>query len=79
MTLQLVPGANLWCVLHHFSSLTRWSGSRGQVWPKVTEKTKLKFKFLFLGMIATKIVARASNSFQKGSYIVGVPSGSGPC
>ncbi len=57
ITLQLVPGANLWCVLYHFSSLTRWSGLGAKFGRKMTEKQKLKFTFLFLGMIATKISA----------------------
>ena len=55
MTLELVPGANFRCVLHHFSRPTRWSGSWGQVWPKKDRKTKLKLQFLCLGMIATKL------------------------
>ena len=39
-------------VLHHFSSLTRWSESRGQ---NMAEKLKLKLQFLFQGMMATKL------------------------
>ncbi len=31
-------------VLHHFSSLTRWNGSRGQVWPGNDRETNNKFK-----------------------------------
>ncbi len=54
MTFKLVPGANLLCVLHHVSSLIRWSMSRGQVWPTNVRKQKLKFEFVFLGMSATK-------------------------
>ncbi len=38
----LVSGANLRCVLHHLSSLTRWNGSRGQVWPGSDRKPKLQ-------------------------------------
>ncbi len=30
-------------VLHHLSSLTRWNGSRGQVWPE-NDRTKTKLK-----------------------------------
>ncbi len=36
--LELVYGANLGCVLHHFSSPTRWNGSRGQVRPETGRK-----------------------------------------
>ncbi len=38
----MVSGANVGCVLHHFSSLTRWNGSRGQVWPENDRKYKNK-------------------------------------
>ncbi len=37
--LELVSGANFGCVLHHFSSPTRWNGSRGQVLPETGQKT----------------------------------------
>ncbi len=32
--LELVPGSNFGCVLHHVSSPTRWNGSRGQAGPE---------------------------------------------
>jgi hypothetical protein len=35
-----LSGANFGCVLHHFSSPTRWNGSRGQVRPETGQKTK---------------------------------------
>ncbi len=41
MALELVSGVNVTCVLRHFSSLTRWSGSRGQVWPGNDRKQNL--------------------------------------
>jgi hypothetical protein len=34
----LVYGADFKCVLHHFSSLTRLTGSWGQVWPESGRK-----------------------------------------
>ncbi len=40
MTLELVYGANVGCVLHHLSSLTRLNGSGGQLWPKPTQNNK---------------------------------------
>ena len=40
--LELVSGANFGCVLHHFSSPTRWNGSRGQVRPETGEKPTSK-------------------------------------
>ncbi len=39
------------CVLHHFSSLTRWNGSRGQVrLGNDRKRPKLEFEFMFLGL-----------------------------
>ena len=53
MALELVSGASLGCVLHYFSTLTHWRGSRGQVWPESGRKSpKLRFYFLVLGLIA---------------------------
>ena len=57
MTLKLVSGANFRSVLHHFSSLTHWSGSRGQVRPETDRKRpKLRLWFLFLGLIASESI-----------------------
>ncbi len=52
MTFKLVPGANFSGVLHHFVELDplEWVS-----WPSLAEnarKMKIKFEFLFLGMIA---------------------------
>ncbi len=44
MVLELVPGADYTCVLHHFSSLALLMGSWGQVWPESGQKPKLKFR-----------------------------------
>ncbi len=60
MALALVSGADFSCVLHHFSSLTRWIGSRGQVGPgDDRSKPKLKFQCLIPGLIATQKIPRA--------------------
>ena len=37
--LELVSKANFGRFLHHFLSLTRWQGSRGQVRPKFAAET----------------------------------------
>ncbi len=44
---ELVSGANVGCVLHHFSSPTRWNVSRGQVRPEVGQKTSTNSNFYF--------------------------------
>ena len=68
--LYLVSGANFRCVLHHFSSLTRWNRSRGQVRPEHGRKRpKLKFYFLFLGLVATHfLVAPGQISSTPGQH-----------
>jgi hypothetical protein len=43
--LELVSGANFGCVLHHFSSLTRWNGSRCQVRPETGQKPNTNYMF----------------------------------
>ena len=49
MALDLVSGANFRCVLYHCSSLTRWSGSRGQDWPENNRKIQnLNYNFCSL-------------------------------
>ncbi len=49
ISLKLISGANCKCVLHHVSSLSRWSGSRGQAWPGNDRKGQnLDYKFCFL-------------------------------
>ncbi len=56
MGLDLVSGANFRCVLLHFSSLTRYNKSKGQVWLRNGRKRPtLKLCFLLLGLIATKV------------------------
>ncbi len=56
MALELVFGAKFNRVLHLSSSLTRWSGSRGQVCQeKGRKRQKLKLYLLFLGSIATQL------------------------
>ncbi len=44
--LELVSGANFEGMLHHFSSPTRWNGSRGQVRPETCPKPKTQVKVL---------------------------------
>ncbi len=58
MASELVYGANVRCVLHHFSSLARSKGSWGQLWRPKTgpkqHKTKTKMIMFPKGLIATK-------------------------
>ncbi len=46
--LELVSGANFGCVLHLFSSPTRWNGSRGEVRPETAQKPNNKYNFDYL-------------------------------
>ncbi len=46
--LDLVSWADFGCVLHHFSSPTRWSGSRGQVRPETGQKTNKHYNLYYL-------------------------------
>ena len=39
------PRDNCGCVLHHFSSPTRWNGSRGQVRPETSQKPNTNYNF----------------------------------
>ncbi len=43
--LELVSGVNVGCVLHHFSSPTRWKGSRVQVRPVTGQKSNINYNF----------------------------------
>ncbi len=47
LALYLVSGVNFGCVLHHVSSPTRWSGSRGQVRPETDQKPNTNHSFYF--------------------------------
>jgi hypothetical protein len=45
VALELVSGADFRCVLHNYSSLSRFKVSWGQVLPEKDPKPKLKFRF----------------------------------
>ncbi len=62
MALELVPGADLRCVLHHFSSLTCLKGSWGQVWPESDPNPKLKSRFQFPNISPGQDVLGACNT-----------------
>jgi hypothetical protein len=57
MILELVYGADVRRVLHRCSSLTRFKGSGGQLWPKTNPKQQnIKTKMIIVprGLLATK-------------------------
>ncbi len=58
MTLEVVYGPNVVCVLRHlrhFSSLARFIGSGGQLWPKTTPKQQQTEMIMFpRGLTATE-------------------------
>ncbi len=61
MAFELVSGATLRCLPHHFSSLTRWSGSRGHGREMAEKGQNLKHVCLFRGLIATKQTVHAES------------------